>query len=68
MRLIFVVQLKLNEESGNQFDEDTLDETSLLNQFFAPKWRKLSFIYNFVRNDLAYTQVPAYFKYSTASH
>lgn len=66
------LQLKLNEgnedgerKDGRGFDAatDTLDEMTLLNQFFAPHWRKLSFIYNFVRNDFTYTQVPAYFKF-----
>lgn len=41
---------------------DTLDEMTLLNQFFAQKWRKMSFLYNYVRNDLTYTHIPAYLK------
>ena len=36
---------------------------TLLNQFFAPKWNRISFVYNFVKNDAIYTQIPAFMKY-----
>ncbi|KAJ6219540.1 hypothetical protein RDWZM_005352 [Blomia tropicalis] len=58
---LYLKGINENGENGSNFDE--LDEMTLLNQFFASKWQKLSFIYNFVRNDLTYTQVPAYFKF-----
>ena len=49
------------KDYGSQWNE-SLDEMSLLNEFFASKWCKLSFIYNFVRNEMTYTQIPAYLK------
>ncbi|XP_054159120.1 uncharacterized protein LOC128957401 [Oppia nitens] len=55
-----------HQKCQSQKDEgvaETLDEMTLLNQFFAPKWKKISFIYNFVKNDYSYTQIPAFMKF-----
>lgn len=59
---ISVEQKLENAEEASEFGEAGLDEMTLLNQFFANKWRKLSFIYNFVRNEMTYTQIPAYLR------
>lgn len=40
----------------------SVDEMTILNQFFANKWNKMSFIYNFSQNSLIYTQQPAFMK------
>ena len=46
----------------DECSEAILDEMSLLNKFFKNKWNKLSFIYNYVRNQYTYTQIPAFLK------
>lgn len=40
----------------------SVDEMTILNQFFSSKWNKMSFIYNFSQNSLIYTQQPAFLK------
>ncbi|KAH9491122.1 Glycogenin-2 [Dermatophagoides farinae] len=55
--------LQSNADDASKFEDDPLDEMTLLNEFFRPKWNRLSFIYNFVRNDLSYTQQSAYFRF-----
>lgn len=52
---------RANEESYRDFDEG-IDEMVVLNQFFASKWNKVSFVYNFVPNSAVYTQTPAFLK------
>ncbi len=60
----FVLQV-FHQKCSAQKDEgvaETLDEMTLLNQFFGPKWNRISFVYNFVKNDAIYTQIPAFMK------
>ncbi|KAI1301402.1 Glycogenin-2 [Halotydeus destructor] len=44
-------------------DEDGVDEMTILNKFFAAKWNKLSFVYNYSQNAGYYTQQPAFLKF-----
>jgi hypothetical protein len=39
------------------------DDMTILNQFFASKWCKMSFIYNYSQNNSMYTQQPAFAKF-----
>ncbi|KAF7495005.1 Glycogenin-1 [Sarcoptes scabiei] len=54
-----------NGNLNNSINDDnhSLDEITLLNAYFANKWNRLSFVYNFVRNDSSYTQMAANFKF-----
>lgn len=42
------------------------DDMTILNQFFASKWVKMSFIYNYSQNTAMYTQQPAFAKFGGA--
>ena len=44
-------------------DLTSLDEMTILNQFFSNKWQKMSFIYNYSQNNSVYTQTPAFARF-----
>ena len=52
-----------NLDGNHNLDDEPMDEITLLNEFFHSKWKRLSFIYNYLRNDLSYTQQSAYLRY-----
>jgi hypothetical protein len=41
----------------------SVDEMTILNEFFSSKWQKMSFIYNYTQNTGIYTQTPAFARY-----
>lgn len=51
------------EDGIGEDDEDGIDEITILNRFFAQKWNRLSFVYNFSQTSGYYTQQPAFMKY-----
>ncbi|KAH9413420.1 Glycogenin-1 [Dermatophagoides pteronyssinus] len=55
-----VVNNNDNLDGNHNLDDEPMDEITLLNEFFHSKWKRLSFIYNYLRNDLSYTQQSAY--------
>lgn len=44
-------------------ESDVIDEPTVLNGFFASRWNRLSFIYNFTPSQSVYTQTPAFLKF-----
>ena len=58
-----VVNNNDNLDGNHNLDDEPMDEITLLNEFFHSKWKRLSFIYNYLRNDLSYTQQSAYLRY-----
>ncbi|XP_075680473.1 uncharacterized protein LOC113797511 isoform X2 [Dermatophagoides pteronyssinus] len=58
-----VVNNNDNLDGNHNLDDEPMDEITLLNEFFHSKWKRLSFIYNYLRNDLSYTQQSAYLRF-----
>lgn len=61
--IFYLVEHQKQYENQTDYERSGgLDEMTLLNCFFASKWKRISFIYNFIRNNEIYTQTPAFMK------